>query len=255
MTVLSYLTRTAALAILPDAELESIRVSIATVQSRLTSMFGSKVAGQFRFGSSTRGTNLPRRLDEHSDIDYMVVFSDGGLTPQAYLDRLRRFAETYYSSSSIKQAAPTIVLELNHIKFDLVPALKSWWAGYSIPDGRGGLMTTDPNDFNEVLTRKNNNCGSAIKPTIRLVKMWNAANGNVFESFMLEKWIVEHSYWMCSNVRDYVFQVFDNLSMTGTQWRDERIRRAKQLVSQARSYESMGAVAAAEFEIAKVFSA
>jgi hypothetical protein len=256
MTVLSYLTRRAASAILSDTEQNSIRVSIATLGSRLISMYGVKISEHFRFGSSTRSTILPRALDEHSDIDYMVVFSDGGLTPQSYLDRLRRFADAYYQSSSIKQSSPTIVLELNHIKFDLAPALKHWWDGYSIPDGAGGWLTTNPNDFNETLSRRNNECGSLIKPTIRLVKMWNAANGYVFESYGLEKWIVGQSYWMCTNLRDYVLQVIDMLSPnTGTQWRDERIRRAKQIVMQTRTYESQLLAPLTEAEIAKLFSA
>src|SRR5260370_9100413 len=49
------------------------------------------IAQHFRFGSSTRGTILPRSMDEQSDIDYMVVFSDGSATPQTYLNRLKSF--------------------------------------------------------------------------------------------------------------------------------------------------------------------
>jgi len=86
--------------------------------------------------------------------------------------------------------------------------------------------------------------------------MWNAANGYVFESYGLEKWIVGQSYWMCTNLRDYVLQVIDMLSPnTGTQWRDERIRRAKQIVMQTRTYESQLLAPLTEAEIAKLFSA
>jgi len=252
MSVLSYLQRRSAQAILSGKEEESIKTSISALGYRLTLLFGSELAEQFRFGSSTRGTILPRSMDEHSDIDYMVVFADTSLAPQTYLDRLRRFAETYYPSSAIKQSSPTIVLELNHIKFDLVPALKGWWSGYKIVDGQGGWRDTDPNDFNNTLTAKNNSCNSLIKPTIRLLKLWNAANGYVFESFGLEKWVVGRSYWLCSNLRDYVFEVFDNLPQTGIQWRDERIQRAKNILNQTRAYERMGVVALAESEIKKL---
>jgi hypothetical protein len=65
-------------------------------------------------------------MDEKSDIDYMVVFSDRDYQPQTYLDRLRRFTEYYYQKSEIKQSHPTIQLELNHIRFELVPAVKDW---------------------------------------------------------------------------------------------------------------------------------
>src|SRR5690606_40140815 len=58
----------------------------------------------------SRGTILPRSMDEQSDIDYMVVFSDGSATPQTYLNRLKTFVEKRYGSSEIYQSSPTIVL-------------------------------------------------------------------------------------------------------------------------------------------------
>lgn len=252
MSALSYLQRRAAEAILSGKEEQSIKTSITAVRERMSAFFAGQLTDQFQFGSSTRGTILPRPMDEHSDIDYMVVFSDGNMTPQTYLDRLRRFADFYYPSSAIKQATPTIVLELNHIKFDLVPALKHWWSGYQILDGRGGWQGTSPNDFNAQLTRKNNDHAFLIKPLIRLVKIWNAQNGYVYESFGLEKWIVERDYWLCGSLRDYLFNVIENLPLTHVQWRDERINRARQMVAQARSFERMGQSPLAEREIKKL---
>ncbi|WP_228527379.1 SMODS domain-containing nucleotidyltransferase [Noviherbaspirillum soli] len=89
MSVLSFLTATASSAVLSATEQSSIATSITTLQSRMASYFDSSaIAQHFRFGSSTRGTILPRSMDEKSDIDYMVVFSDTSATPQTYL-RLR----------------------------------------------------------------------------------------------------------------------------------------------------------------------
>jgi predicted nucleotidyltransferase len=104
MSVLSYLQKRASDAVLSSAETGSIATSIATLQKRLDAWFRDSVTERFQFGSSTRGTILPRKMDALSDIDYMVVFADGGYTPQTYLDRLKRFAEAYYSSSEILQA-------------------------------------------------------------------------------------------------------------------------------------------------------
>lgn len=255
MSVLSHLQRRAAEAILSGTEEQSIKTSIAVVRDRMSSLYGAQVSEQFQFGSSTRGTILPRSMDEHSDIDYMVVFSDSNLTPQTYLDRLRRFADFYYPSSAIKQSSPTIVLELNHIKFDLVPALKGWLSGYRIVDGRGGWQSTSPNNFNALLTSKNNENGSLIKPLIRLVKYWNAQNGYVYESFVLERWIVARGYWFCSSLRDYLFAVIENLPLTDVQWRDERIYRARQIVAQVRNFERMGQPLLAQREIEKLIPA
>ncbi|HCE5838038.1 TPA: nucleotidyltransferase [Pseudomonas aeruginosa] len=253
MSVLSYLERRASEAVLSDAEKRSINTSITTLRARLISYFGKNVSEQFQFGSSTRGTILPRKMDEGSDIDYMIVFSESGYTPQTYLDRVKRFAETYYSRSEIKQSSPTIVLELNHIKFDLVPALKSYYA-YQIVGRNGEWLDTNPNDFNETLTAKNNQELFKIKPTIRLVKFWNARSGYVFDSYSLEKWIVGLSYWGCINQAQYLFNVFDNLSpySIDTQWRREKVERAKRIIATVRQYEQDGMPYSAEEEVKKL---
>lgn len=253
MSVLSYLQTRASNAILSAAEEQSIKTSISTLQTRLNSYFGDEVSEHFRFGSSTRGTILPRSMDEHSDIDYMVVFKDGGYTPQTYLDRLKRFVEYYYSTSEIKQSSPTIVLQLNHIKFDIVPALKGVWSGYQIPNGASAWQDTNPNDFNATLTVKNNSELYLIKPTIRLVKFWNAQAGYVFDSYSLEKWIVDQFYFLCSNQKDYLFKVFDLIAYNGTtQWRKDKVQRAKDIVANVRKYEADNMPVTAEIEVKKL---
>ena len=253
MSVLSYLDKRASEAILSDAEKQSVNTSVSTLETRLSSNFGTGLSEQFRFGSSTRGTILPRSMDGNSDIDYMVVFADSGHTPQTYLDRVKRFAEKYYFSSEIKQSSPTIVLELNHIKFDLVPALKSY-VGYKIVGSAGAWQDTNPNDFNATLTDKNNKELFKIKPTIRLVKLWNADNDYVFNSFELEKRIVGLSFSSCLNQTQYLFNVFDNLNAYDqtTQWRRDRIERAKQIVSKVREYERDDMPINAEVEVKKL---
>jgi len=256
MSVLSYLDRRASEAILSDEEKRSINTSIAALKTRLNSHFGLKISEQFQFGSSTRGTILPREFDEDSDIDYMIVFSDTGSTTQTYLDRVKRFAEAYYTSSQIKQSSPTIVLELGHIKFDLVPALKSYFA-YKIVGDDGNWVDTNPNDFNDSLTSKNNSELHKIKPTIRLAKYWNAQNNYIYDSFSLEKWIVGLSYFGCVNQTQYLFNIFDNLNpyLEQTQWRRERIQRAKDIVEAVRKYERDGMPNTAETEIKKLIPA
>ncbi|MGS3140637.1 hypothetical protein ACB316_20885 [Aeromonas sanarellii] len=76
----------------------------------------------------------------------------------------------------MRQSSPTIVLELNHIKFDLVPATMTWLGELQIPDGYGGWMTTNPNDFNATLETKNKENKSLIKPSIRLFKQGEIVN-------------------------------------------------------------------------------
>lgn len=208
----------------------------------------------FKFGSQTRDTNLPRAMDEHSDVDYMIVFKDGGYTPRTYLDRLKRFVGKYYPPSSVKQTDPTVTLELNHIMFDLVPALKGPWTGtYKIPSGTSAWRDTSPKDFKTSLTIKDKAESYNIKPTVRLAKIWNANAGYVYESFGLEKWVVEQSYYLISNQRDYIFRVFDAMSVpTDAEWREDRVRQAKDTVVKVRQHEKDEMPDIAESEVKKL---
>jgi len=256
MSVLSFLTETASRAVLSTTEQSSITTSISTLQTRIGQHFASGVIKQhFRFGSSTRGTILPRSMDEHSDIDYMIVFSENNATPQTYLNRLKAFVEKYYRSSDIRQSSPTIVLELNHIKFDLVPATMTWFSELQIPDGSGSWVTTDPNNFNSTLETTNKAHKSLIKPTIRLFKYWNSTAGFPFKSFEMEKWVCGLSFWFPVNQKDYFFAVIDNLNTSSsyTQWVNDEITRAKTIVGNIRQYEKDEMPVTAENEIKKLF--
>jgi predicted nucleotidyltransferase len=254
MSVISYLDARASQAVLSGDEEASINTSITTIKARLSSHFGTGLSEQFRFGSSTRGTILPRSMDEHSDIDYMVVFSETGYTPQTYLDRLKRFAEKYYASSDMKQSSPSLVLQLNHIKFDLVPALKQSYGGYKIPNGPNAWQDTNPNDFNAKLTAKNNAELFKIKPMIRLAKYWNAQSGYVYDSYSLEQYIVGLSYLTASNIRDYLFTAFDGLTLgyDQPQWRKDKLARAKEIIVKVRQLERDSMPVTAETEVKKL---
>ncbi len=239
---------------LSEYEKRSIEKSIATLKSRLTTHFGASITGQFQFGSSTRGTILPRALDAYSDIDYMVVFKEVGYTPQTYLHRLRKFVEKYYSTSEISQSSPTIVLNLNHIRFELVPALPCVWrtGQYKIPNGPNQWQDTTPNDFNSQLTAKNNAERSLIKPTIRLAKIWNAKAGYVYNSYAFEKFIVGLGFLGCSNQTDYLFNVFDRLSLPSQQASAQKVQRAKDIIKQVRTFEKKLMPISAETEVKKL---
>lgn len=256
MSVNSYFVSRASSAVLSENERVTIATSITTLKSRLDSWFqvdGDKLATHFRFGSSMRGTILPRRDDQYSDVDYMVVFEKGGLKPQSYLDRLKKFVEGKYGTSEVYQSSPTIVLELNHIKFELVPALNAWGDTYQIPNGPNDWQYSSPKDFNDTLENTNKNNSYLIKPTIRLAKIWNAANGYVFNSYLLEKWICDRTFFFATSQRDYLFKVFDDLTENqAAAWRNEKIRRAKQLVANVRSYEQAGYASTAESEAKKL---
>lgn len=257
MSVLTHLENISGKLVLTDIEKTSISSSINTLKTRLNDYFVDQVKEQLQFGSSTRGTILPRKADLNSDIDYMIIFDNtNNYKPQTFIDRLKRFAEAKYSTSEIAQSHPTVSLKLNHIKFDLVPAHKDWWGNINIPGHKSSFtewITTDPNGFNQTLTNKNQANYSLIKPMIRLVKYWNAQKDYVYESFELEKSLVNNSYWSCYNLRDYFYSAIENLSTWDLPaYKEEKVKQAKEIVKKTKKFESDNMPASAEMEIKKL---
>jgi len=258
MTVNTHLTDLASGLVLSPTEKSSIATSISTLSARLEAYFGSAITSHFQFGSSTRETILPRRADSRSDIDYMVVFStatEGQKKPQTYLDRLRRFAETKYASSEISQSSPTIVLSLNHIRFELVPAVYNYAYYIPAPASPGtDWMSTDPNATNQVLVDKNKAEHSQIKPLVRLVKYWNATQGYPFASFAIERYIVQQSFYSCAALKDYFYAFWSNVGYNASDSQNvkDRVERAKKYAAQAKAYEQAGYPSTAESEIRKI---
>lgn len=212
----------------------------------------------FKFGSSTRGTILPRKADENSDIDYMVVFNTLAVTfkPQTYLDRLKAFSGRCYSTSEIKQSTPTMVLELQHIKFELVPAIKDAFGRYQIPSPATSWrvwMYTNPNGFNTKLTNANINNNSKIKPLARLMKYWNARNGYIFYSFSLEDSIVNHFFLGCSSLKDYFYAYWSSLTIdfNAPQTSKDKLQKGKDAVAKIKQLEANGKAMEAEYETKK----
>jgi hypothetical protein len=259
MSLNSYLENLANNLILSSSEKISIETSISTLKSRLESYFGNELEEHFTFGSYTRVTMLPRKVDENTDVDYMVVFDNtNNYKPQTFLDRLKRFGETKYSTSEIYQSSPTMILELNHIKFELVPAYKSYYGTYYISDGNGGWMTTYPNDFNSQLTKANNNNSYKIKPLVRLIKEWNVSiNYHDLTSYKIEERIANnmtYSYYSCTSYTDYAKEAFNQLkNITYDSSIRNRIDTALSRINKAMDYENDNMPYSALGEIKKVF--
>ncbi|EMM6192129.1 TPA: nucleotidyltransferase domain-containing protein [Clostridioides difficile] len=245
MSVNSYLENLSHELIIRDNEKENIKKSIEVIKSRLKSYFGNNIVETFCFGSYTRGTMLPRKVNENSDVDYMVVFSNSFLyAPQTLLNKLRDFVRTYYSKSEIYQSNPTIVLELNHIKFELVPAYSNnmylWQENhYRIPakaSDYNDWIDTCPDDINSRLTRLNVESNNKLKPAIRIIKYWNSLNNNVYSSYELESAILEnmHCYWRTS-IQDYFTAITESLIYNfGTpSWKVDKISSLKKWYNHA----------------------
>ncbi|RXK59208.1 nucleotidyltransferase [Lacibacter luteus] len=181
-------------------ERQKIDRSINSIIGKLDNYFDNQIDEAIVFGSYTRDTILPRRFDSASDIDILIQFNTTDfdkLKPETYRNHLKRFAETNYTASPIIKDHPSIVIELGHIKFDLVPAIFDVGLIYDsieIPDKNGGWLETEPDKFNDTLTEANTNYNSIVKPIIRLLKYWNASNGYPFFSFELETEVVDMNF-------------------------------------------------------------
>ena len=231
MSINSYLTNLASSSIIRDSEKISINKSIENLQSKLK-IVDSYFSNHFIFGSHSRGTILPRAIDENSDIDYMIVFNDNSKKPQSYLNFLRDKVASKYSRSEVYQSSPTIVLELNHIKFELVPAIKNNWGQLQIPakaSDSNDWIVTDPTGFKATLTSANQNHNNLIKPLIQLVKYWNVKAGYPYESFNLEQKVVNSIFYSNTYFKDYFYDFANSLiaDYSIAQWKKDAIARFK----------------------------
>ncbi|MBR3350799.1 MAG: hypothetical protein IKG35_01630, partial [Erysipelotrichaceae bacterium] len=169
----------------------------------------------------------------------MVVFNNSeGYKPQAFLNRLKNFAESYYSRSEIYQSNPTVVLELSHIKFELTPAYIDYGKLYYIPKDQSNWMYTDPDGFYDELTNCNKMNNYRIKPIIRIIKHWNIQkNYRDVKSYQLEKKIAEemrYEYFSCSSYTDYLLSALNKIKyMTDT----NRINKTIECINDALNYE------------------
>ena len=231
-------------------EYDSIERSVAVIKRRLNSHFSDRMQNGIQFGSSTRGTMLPRATDSHSDVDYMVIFkNENGYKPQTLMMWLRRFAEKYYSQSEIRRSHPTVVLELNHIMFDLVPAYRNMFWQLQIPAPPSNFeewTRTSPKSFNDELVEVNKENDYKIKPTIRLVKYWNAQNDHVYESYKLEKNVCRAFYIFKNSKWDYFKKAMESLSASELpKYKRRRVesaqRRIKEITSELDSGNSFKA--------------
>ena len=205
MSLNTYLDNTASNLIIKGDEKDAIAKSLDVFKSRMENYFFWNETVNLKeikvFGSYARDTDLPQAIDSGTDVDIMLVMDDDGATPQTYLDRVRRAVEAKYSTSDIKQSSPTIVLQMNHIKFEITPAIQSY-SQYKIKDQWSGWMYTNClTDFVNLKTANTNNY-CKIKPVIRLVKYWNKTrNGRGFASYQIEKNIVD--YYQSNRHQEY----------------------------------------------------
>lgn len=195
------------------AERDKIDNSLSALQSKLKYGLNGEVSEFLKFGSYTRNTILPRKYDSKSDVDLMVIMktTSGLYTANTYRNKISKILNTAYPNSLSSKDYPVVKLTLNHITFDIVPAytqISSWsyTKRYYIPNKASGWQETVPNDLNALLSQKNQSVGNNIvRHVIRLCKHWNSSAGYPYESYLMEKQILQLAQWSWSTGNTYDF--------------------------------------------------
>ena len=232
-----------------SAERERIQGSLNQLQKGLNDKLYNEAKEVKIFGSYTRNTILPRRYDSSSDVDLLVIFNTalGKKTPGTYRRNILVALAKSYPLSVVKKDFPTVKLELNHIMFDVVPCyIEEIWNSktYYIPNASDSWRTTVPNDLNDELSRKNQVYGNNIvRNVIRLCKHWNSSAGRVYDSYEMEKWIVERHFYSGDNLYDKFLSVMNDLAGTRA-----GVRQALDYIQQYKGSWSQTANEAKQFE-------
>src|ERR1019366_1851470 len=115
-----------------DIEKASIQKSIEHLQKSIWGTFQDDLSAIEIFGSYDRGTMLSPSLDNEADVDVLVVFKVNKFQPQTYLNQIQKLSEKTYARSEVFPSHPTITVELEHIRFEIVPAY--WEEGVFLDD-------------------------------------------------------------------------------------------------------------------------
>lgn len=257
MSVLTYLSGISSSLIFHDDN-NSVDRSLNCIKSRLrTAPFANDIISIDEFGSYTRDTMLPRSVDGNADIDIMVVFrNELGLKPQTLLTKIKTHVLDKYKRSEVYQDFPTIVLDLNLIKYEIVPAIKNYWRQLQIPskEGYNDWIATNPANTKRIVDYAKSCYPGKILPLIRLMKAWNVKNGKPFDTYALEEQISQMNYYYCSNLKDCFYTCVDNLWLPMfPAYKNSKLQRLKQIVANTKQYEANGQYLLAENEIKKAF--
>jgi len=241
-----------------SAERSKINKSIDSIIDRLEVYFEDEIEEVIVFGSYTRDTILPREFDEHSDIDVLIQFNTKDydkLKPESYRNQLKKFLESYYANSIVAKDHPSVVVELNHIKFDLVPSIFDkgfFYESIEIPDKDGGWMETKPNRFNKKLTEANGKFNSIVKPIIRLLKYWNAFYNYPYSSYQLENIVVDMNFNNDNYESGFLYAV-KNLSTSNLPvWAKNNVDSLKSNADNVRRYLKDGNIAKAKKYVERI---
>lgn len=212
----TYLTELSQKLIVGETQDKKILSSYDNLEGLLFKEFRAELDTVSRFGSYDRGTAFSLPNNEKSfDVDILITFKKDEFQPQTYLNKIKNLGQKIYPRSGVSADFPTVAIEMNHVLFELVPAIKTGnGTEVKIPAPRGNeekWIETDPEKFKKKLLERDNDCDGMIIPLIKLAKYWNKCNGDNFYSFYFEEFIIRNSYPGCDTIREYFFEFISDL--------------------------------------------
>jgi predicted nucleotidyltransferase len=198
-----YLVELNSALLIDPIEKQKIDDSISFLTKSLWGHFQSRLSDVIIFGSYDKDTIV--NSDPDSDVDVLVIFKQKEVKPETYLKQLKEFCNINYPRSEIYQDYPTIVIDMNHVKFEIVPSYFVSETAKKIPAPRStefSWINTYPKEAKTAIDNKDRVNKGLIRPVIRILKYWSYLNGAVFRSYPIEKTLIDKSY-SGANLRDY----------------------------------------------------
>lgn len=133
-----------------------------TVEKSLDHLYGGSVAKH-------------TYVDGLSDIDSLLIINESKLEGEQPATILKRMQQALYdglpSGVHVTHGAMAVTIEYpDGMSIQLLPAVRTK-SGVKVPSSRtGGWSQIRPEEFTEVLTRRNEECGGKLVPTIKLAK-------------------------------------------------------------------------------------
>ncbi|WP_206667635.1 CBASS oligonucleotide cyclase [Muricoccus nepalensis] len=134
-------------------------------------------------------------VDGLSDVDTLLILNDASLAdggPRKALERMEKvLRERLAGRAVITHGQMAVTVEYNDgMMIQLLPAVREGDGRLRVPSSRQphAWSAIDPKAFQEVLTRRNSECGGKLVPVIKLAK---AINGTLPEAQRLSGYHVE----------------------------------------------------------------
>jgi predicted nucleotidyltransferase len=143
-------------------------------------------------------------INPANDIDVFVVlngYSKYDITPNAILNKLKKDLKIRYPNTTIKQDKPCIVIDFNHVTFELTPAIEvnNFYEhnSFYIPEmskNNTWQLVDNPRILEELLTTSNQNLKNRLNPLIKMMKKSKINNNIKTPSFEMEKMAIDSLY-------------------------------------------------------------